>query len=78
MENATMRPAGDRRTRGEVSEQALGSEERALVMRAYSLFDFFEERLREQHEQMRSARRMREHRQDEKSATAPSVTATAS
>jgi hypothetical protein len=53
------------------TEQPLSNEAKQLVKRAYELYDFFREQLREEHEEMRSARAMRQLKQDEKSATAP-------
>ena len=53
------------------TEQPLSNEAKMLVKRAYELYDFFREQLREEHEEMRSARAMRQLRQDEKSYTAP-------
>lgn len=67
-------PPGDAvmaKERRSASLQPLGARERALVERAYALFDFFYERLRDEHEQMRAARRMRQLKQDERSSTAP-------
>lgn len=51
--------------------QPLGTAEKALVKRAYELYDFFREQLREEHEEMRRARLMRQLKQDEKSQTSP-------
>ena len=53
------------------TEQPLSNEAKLLVKRAYELYDFFREQLREEHEEMRSARAMRQLRQDEKSYTSP-------
>ena len=68
-------PPGDavmrERGRQAASLQPLGGEDRALVDRAYALFDFFYDRLREEHEEMRRARLMRQLRQDERSASMP-------
>ena len=61
----------DTKARAGASEQALGQRERALVDRAYVLFEFFRDRLREEHAQMRRARMMRQLRQDARSDTAP-------
>ena len=52
-------------------EQPLTQEERALTQRAYALFEFFRDRLREEHGQMRRARMMRQLRQEERSRTSP-------
>ena len=52
-------------------EQPLGEADKALKRRAYELLDFFYDRLREEHEDMRDARLMRQLRQDERSRTAP-------
>lgn len=51
--------------------QPLNEREKALRKRAYELFEHFRDELMEAHEDMRSARRMRQLRQDEKSKTAP-------
>ena len=52
-------------------EQPLGEREKALVRRAYELFDFFRDKLREEHGEMEHARRMRRLQQEERSVTAP-------
>ena len=52
-------------------EQPLGEEDRALVGRAYQLFDYCCDKLREEHDEMRRARQMRGLSQDERSRTAP-------
>lgn len=52
-------------------DQPLGEREKALVRRAYELFDFFRDKLREEHGDMQHARRMRRLQQEERSATAP-------
>lgn len=54
-----------------VHDQPLGKEERKLVNRAYELFELFRQKLQPAHEEMRTARRMRQLRQDERSHTAP-------
>lgn len=68
-------PPGDIRTNVQdaliASEQPLSQREKELVRRAYSLYDKFRSDLREQHEEMRKARLMRQLRQDERSWTAP-------
>ena len=68
-------PPGDIRTSVQdaliASEQPLSQREKELVRRAYSLYDKFRSDLREQHEEMRKARLMRQLRQDERSWTAP-------
>lgn len=51
--------------------QTLSSREKELVNRTYTLFGFFYDQLREEHEQMRRARMMRQRRQENRSATAP-------
>lgn len=55
-----------------IYEQPLSAREKELVHRAYALFDFFYDKLREDHEQMRLARAMRQRRHEEQSATSPS------
>lgn len=62
--------ADARRLTDEVRQQALSDEERALMARGYALFEHFREQLREEHEEMRMARMMRQLRQDD-SGTAP-------
>ena len=57
--------------RRSASLQPISGEERELVERAYALFDFFYDRLRQEHEEMRRARLMRQLRQDERSQSAP-------
>ena len=57
--------------RRDPEQQPLGEDERALVRRAYTLFGFFYDRLKDEHEEMRKARMMRQLRQDERSYTAP-------
>ena len=52
-------------------EQPLGEEDRALVGRAYQLFDYCCDKLRAEHDEMRRARQMRGLSQDERSRTAP-------
>lgn len=59
----------ERRRRAE--EQPLGEAERLLLRRAYVLFDFFTNELRETHEQMRKARLIRQMRNPDRSRTAP-------
>lgn len=54
-----------------VGEQNLSETAKELVDRAYKLFDFFETKLRDEHDEMRRARQMRQLKQDEKSLTAP-------
>ncbi len=57
------------------SRQPLKEEERALVDRGYTLFEDFREKLREQHEQMRESRLMRQMKQAERAvAMAPGNT----
>ena len=53
------------------TEQPLDNAGKLLVKRAYELYDFFREQLREEHEEMRRARLMRQLKQDEKSLTSP-------
>lgn len=66
---------GDMRMSGELRrrDQALSIEEKALLARGYELFEFFHEQLREEHEEMRVARRMRQLTQEEKSGTSPTL-----
>lgn len=73
MNDEGRRAVGDAvRTQDEVRmDQPLGARERALLERGYTLFEFFHERLREEHEAMREARLMRQHRHSERSGTAP-------
>lgn len=52
-------------------EQPLNTQQKALVRRAYDLFDFFRSKLRDAHLEMEAARRMRALEQDERSVTAP-------
>lgn len=70
------------RTRGQVAdsvineaiaggEQPLDEKNRELLERMYTLFDIFSMQLREEHEQMREARMMRQRRQTPRSTTAP-------
>lgn len=58
----------DRRTFGQQTLPPGGEE---LVHRAYSLFEFFRQKLEDQHMEMHRARQMRQLMQDEKSGTAP-------
>ena len=68
-------PPGDIRTQDQdsliIGEQPLKERERELVRRAYSLYEKFRSDLREEHEEMRRARLMRQLRQYEQSKTAP-------
>ena len=59
------------RLRKDPARQPLSEAQRALVKRAYDLFDFFDDRLKDAHEEMRKARMMRQLKQDERSYTAP-------
>lgn len=52
-------------------EQPLDADGRELVRRAYDLFETFREQLRDEHEEMDSARKMRQLAQNERSRTAP-------
>ena len=52
-------------------QQPLPDGGRELVRRAYDLFEFFRQKLSEEHTEMQRARQMRQLRQDEKSGTAP-------
>lgn len=52
-------------------EQPLDEAGRVLVRRAYALFDFFANELRETHEQMRKARLIRQMKNPNRSRTAP-------
>lgn len=66
-------PAGDYvldpQDRRDPSQQPLSDEEKALVKRAYSLFDYFADKLRMQHMEMHDARAMRKLRHQERSGT---------
>ena len=53
------------------SEQQLSGREKALLRRGYDLFEFYRQHLLEDHEQMRTARAMRQKKQTEKSRTSP-------
>ena len=68
-------PAGDYvldpQDRRDPSQQPLSDEEKALVKRAYTLFDYFESKLRDDHMAMHDARAMRQLRQEQRSVTAP-------
>lgn len=59
------------RYRKSPERQPLTDKQKELVRRAYSLFDFFSEKLTGAHEQMRNARLMRKLMQDARSWTAP-------
>ena len=61
----------DPKSRELTSEQPLPEGGADLKRRAYQLFEFFRQKLSEEHEEMRRARLMRQLRQDEKSLTAP-------
>lgn len=52
-------------------EQPLSAEGKALVRRAYTLFEYFSGKLRESHDAMREARKLRQLKQDEKSRFSP-------
>lgn len=54
-----------------VKEQPLKENEKELVRRAYELFDFFRDKLRDAHEEMYQARDMRQLAQNERSRTSP-------
>lgn len=54
-----------------IDRQPLGEEEKQLVRRAYDLFRMFQDKHRAAHEEMRTARRMRQLRQEERSWTSP-------
>ena len=68
-------PPGDIRTLAQHAlmegEQPLSEPQKALVKRAYDLYDKFRGDLREEHEEMRKARMTRQLRQSEQSKTAP-------
>ena len=66
-------PPGDIRQSApcDAGEQPLDEQQKALVSRAYSLFDDFVDDLRDDHQEMRDARAMRALRQNERSATSP-------
>ena len=70
-----MNEVGDRREaarRWDAAEnQPISERERALVARAYALFDCFYDQLGEEHELMRKARMLRARKPDEQSQTAP-------
>ena len=70
-----MNEVGDRREaarRWDAAEnQPISEQERALVARAYALFDCFYDQLGEEHELMRKARMLRARKPDEQSQTAP-------
>ena len=51
--------------------QPLSAQERALLERGYALYEFFRDRLRPEHEQMRQARMLRQMRPELGSPTAP-------
>lgn len=75
MDKETGNRVGDtriaRRRREAGIGQPLSVQEKELVHRAYELFDFYYDKLREEHEQMRLARLMRQQRQEEQSETSP-------
>ena len=54
-----------------VRDQPLNEREQELVRRAYELFDFFRNKLRESHDEMYRAREMRQLKQSNKSKTSP-------
>lgn len=68
-------PAGDYvldpQQRRDPSQQPLSEEEKKLVKRAYTLFDYFESKLRLDHMAMHDARAMRQLRQEQRSVTSP-------
>lgn len=64
-------PVLDLDARADPEAQPISEQEKALVKRAYSLFDHFYDKLREEHEAMYDARKMRQLRQDMRSMTAP-------
>lgn len=72
-EGKGMGRVGDTTVQGErlFTAQPISAQERRLLKRGYELFDFFSDRLREEHEQMRQARMMRQRKQTERSLTAP-------
>lgn len=72
-EGKGMGRVGDTTVQGErlFTSQPISAQERRLLKRGYELFDFFSDRLREEHEQMRQARMMRQRKQTERSLTAP-------
>ena len=53
------------------SDQPLSPREKALVRRGYDLFEFYRQNLREEHEEMRRARAIRQKKQAERSRTSP-------
>lgn len=63
--------AMDPKARQDPQAQPISDREKALVRRAYALFDHFYEQLRADHEEMLEARRMRRLRQAQMSQTAP-------
>lgn len=61
----------DPQARQDPQAQPLSDNEKELVRRAYTLFDHFCQKLREAHEEMLDARRMRRLCQEQKSLTSP-------
>ena len=59
--------------RRDPAQQPLSEEEKALVKRGYSLFDYFEEKLRLTHMDMHDARAMRRLRHPQRSGTSPAM-----
>lgn len=57
--------------RADPENQPISEKEKALVKRAYSLFDHFYDKLREEHEEMYDSRLMRQLKQNERSRTSP-------
>ena len=57
--------------RADPESQPISEKEKALVKRAYSLFDHFYDKLREEHEEMYDSRLMRQLKQNERSRTSP-------
>lgn len=64
-------PVLDMDARADPEAQPLSDREKELKKRAYSLFDHFYDKLREEHDEMHDARRMRQLKQEQKSRTAP-------
>ena len=61
----------DINARADPEAQPLSDREKELVRRAYALFDHFYDKLREEHEEMYDARRMRQLKQEQQSRTSP-------
>lgn len=67
-------PSGDYQMRPvdfQTGEQPLNGDGKALVHRAYELFEFFRQRLEPEHREMTAARKARQLQQEDRSMTAP-------